>query len=167
MDFFTYVLIIMMVIGSCLVIYGAFSKRKEVSEEGSSSDADKELASLVQRLNSLETSVTEADEAAGILEDMSKNIFKEFENKYQEMLFLYNLIDEKQKSLAKSAPAPMPAMPAELPAFDGKKTGINPKYTNILEMSAAGKSPDEIARQLKMGKGQVALIINLGGRGNG
>ena len=176
MDFFTYVLIIMMIIGSCLVIYGAFfgaKKQNADAEAETQSSADKELASLVQKLSSLESSVTEADEAANILEDMSKNIFKEFENKYQEMLFLYNLIDEKQKTLAKPDATPaMPSAPGDMPAaamlaMDGKKAGINPKYANVLELNAAGISADEIAKQLNMGKGQVALILNLGGGADG
>jgi len=167
MDFFVYVLIVMMFVGAGLVIYGAFfgNKFQENSQEND------EFTSLAQKLGALETSVFEADEAANILDDMTKNVFKEFDNKYQDMLFLYNLIDEKQKKLATSGHRVDVAVGAQpdgdsIVAVNNKKVGINPKFSNVLQLSAEGKSIEQIAKQLNMGKGQVALILNLGGAGD-
>ena len=169
MDFFVYVLIVMMVIGACLVVYGAFFGNKK---EGSAEEVD-ELVTLAQKLNSLESTVFEADEAANILDDMTKSVFKEFDSKYQEMLFLYNLIDEKQKKLVGAGQkvdvvAGISSKPLEKGtiALQNQKITINPKYANVLELNDKGKSIEEIARQLNMGKGQVALILNLGGAKN-
>jgi len=99
MDFFIYILILMLIVGAFFVFYGAFS-RKEAGAAMQQQNEGNEMLSLAKKLDTLETSVVEADEAVHMLDDMSKNVFKEFDSKYQELLFLYNLVDEKQKTLA-------------------------------------------------------------------
>jgi len=134
------------------------------------------------------------------------------------LLFLYNLVDEKQKNLtlignaetmaneqsspdptvvrdmlfpAGSAPSPKQKMATvtrpiasksgnvpqitpgggltsiDIKVDDStriKPSGINPKFANVLQLSKEGKSVEDIARELDMGKGEVTLILNLGGR---
>ena len=215
MDFFIYILILMLVVGAFFVIYGGFVKKEEPTAR---EDEGEELLSLAQKLDTLESSVYEADEAAHMLGDMSKNVFKEFDSKYQELLFLYNLVDEKQKTLTLAgstevaasqsitpnpvvvhdmpytgdiidgdAPAPKRKQPAakrpaaKTPAGSGGgkinvksldvtvddstvSSGINPKFAHVLQLSQEGKSVEDIARELDMGKGEIMLILNLGGR---
>ncbi|MDR2183718.1 MAG: hypothetical protein LBE55_06045 [Clostridiales bacterium] len=201
MDFFIYILILMLLIGAFLVIYGSVTRKGAGAgpeDEGEGTG----LLSLAQKLDTLESSVYEADEAVHMLGDMSKNVFKEFDSKYQELLFLYNLVDEKQKTLTltdnaeiisddilpegvAAAPAPKQmtatvtkpaAKPQEVEeaatVLDivvdddsiSQSHGINPKFAHVLELSQEGKSVEEIARELDMGKGEIMLILNLGGR---
>jgi hypothetical protein len=135
--------------GFCVLLAGlGFSKSESEQTEGLLND----------KLDVLGSSVSEADEAISELNDMSKNVFKEFENKYQELLFLYNLIDEKEKRLGN-----MPEIKAEVIADEIKRPDINPKFANVLEMHKGGKSIEEIAKKLDMGKGEIGLILTLGG----
>jgi len=212
MDFFIYILILMMFVGAFFVIYGAFMKKENADAIQQGGEGEPELLSLAQKLDTLETSVYEADEAVHLLGDMSKNVFKEFDSKYQELLFLYNLVDEKQKTLTITgnegqgqdpvvvrdmlydgsvAEADTPVIkrktasvtrPADVPKIgpasiakpslditvdDSTKTeapGINPRFAHVLQLSQEGKSVEEIARELDMGKGEIMLILNLGGR---
>lgn len=164
MDFFTYMLTVTMVVGAGFVFYGAFAKDKQAVSDNPG------VFSLEEKLSSLETTVTEADEAANALDDMTKNVFKEFDDKYQALLFLYNLIDDKQRSLEKaetpsvSSPVASPRSATQADALHtAKKLGLNPKYDVVFELHSAGKSLDAIAKELNMGKGQVSLILNLGG----
>ena len=223
MDFFIYILILMLIVGAIFIIYGCIRQRE--AEASSHDEADgQELLSLEQKLDTLGSTVNEADEAANLLGDMSKNVFKEFDSKYQELLFLYNLVDEKQKTLAladnvnaavvarhstntqaepvvvsdmllPAAPVPPPA-PAPAPkqktakskkrpaavtqvieageaaslditvddSVKSQNLGINPKFAHVLQLSEDGKSVEDIARELDMGKGEIMLILNLGGR---
>ena len=216
MDFFVYILILMLFVGAFFVIYGSFTE-KETTDSQDENEAE-ELLSLAQKLDTLESSVYEADEAVHMLGDMSKNVFKEFDSKYQELLFLYNLVDEKQKKLtltgnsematsqnAKPDPVVVRDMlyskgstppdagdssvpkrkvatvkrpvavqhvttdniPAKLDVVvddSDKNSGINPKFAHVLKLSRDGKSVEDIARELDMGKGEIMLILNLGGR---
>jgi len=208
MDFFIYILILMMFVGAFFVIYGAFMKKESVDATQQGGQDEPELLSLAQKLDTLETSVYEADEAVHLLGDMSKNVFKEFDSKYQELLFLYNLVDEKQKTLAitgnedpvivrdmlydgsitetdtpaikrktasvtrpadvpKIGPASIVKSSLDITVDDSTQTetpGINPRFAHVLQLSQEGKSVEEIARELDMGKGEIMLILNLGGR---
>ena len=166
LDFFVYTLILMLVIGAGFILASAILNKEN---NLTSDNQDEGLVSLAKKINTLESSVTEADEAVGLLDDMSKTVFKELDNKYQELLFLYNLIDEKQKSISK--PGSSPQMPENYtPRFDfvagapkKAESGFvgNPKIANVLRLSAKGLSVDEIAKQLDMGKGEISLILNL------
>ena len=208
MDFFIYILILMLIVGAGFVIYGIITKKDVANVQ---LDDGEELFSLAQKLETLESSVYEADEAVHMLGDMTKNVFKEFDSKYQELLFLYNLVDEKQKTLALTGSAdaghsnavqpvivsdaapdtgavvPRPKSKAKqkaaavsrpvavshvaLPTVDimvddssSKSPSVNPKFAHVLQLSQEGRSVEEIARELDMGKGEIMLILNLGGR---
>ena len=171
MDFFIFVLLLIALVGAGFVVAGGFSKGSDVYA-AKKDDFGPGLSSISQKLDNLESSVSEADEAANMLDGMSKNVFKELDSKYQELLFLYNLIDEKQKNLDKTGGQINFEMPADLSKRidividDSKKIAINPKFANVLELHKAGISIEQIAKQLDMGKGQVELILNLGGPKN-
>jgi len=221
MDFFIYILILMLLVGAFFVVYGSIV----LKDAKSAPKEEQELLSIAKKLDTLESSVFEADEAVNMLDDMSKNVFKEFDSKYQELLFLYNLVDEKQKTLAIASKVDTVVVDADTPVSQGarhpepivlrdvllhagavpggviptapkqklatvtkpiavpqiipggdvasldvvvddstKSNGINPKFAHVLQLSKDGKSVEEIARELDMGKGEIMLILNLGGR---
>jgi hypothetical protein len=188
MDFFIFILVLMLVVGGVFVVFAGLGFGSDDSESSSDHSLGRPLGrgfgrgssegkddNLSQKLDVLSSSVSEADEAILELSDMSKNIFREFESKYQELLFLYNLIDEKQKNLDKEPPiAHADEYTQRLDAAleddaavlnDNKKIEINPKFANVLELFKEGNSVEEIAKQLDMGKGEVGLILTLTGGG--
>ena len=161
-DFFVFMLILLLVGGGVCIVVAAFvhSRSNAAGFVGQNTTAD------------------QADEALSELDDMSKTVFKEFDNKYQELLFLYSLVDEKQKSLEGAQQVPSGphnqarglaeyAGRVDIVIDDSKKTDINPKFASILRMHREGQSAEEIARKLDMGKGEVSLIITLGRGQNG
>ena len=156
LDFFVYILVIMLILGGVLVISASLGF-------GKNTDEDKEIA---DKLDALESTVTEADEAMTELNDMTKTAMKEFDTKYQELLFLYNLIDEKQKGIGNIAQSAAQSKAVDIVVDDSKKMVVNPKFANVLEMYHRGKNIEEIAKQLDMGKGEVGLILSLGGGKN-
>ncbi len=115
--------------------------------------------------NDPENTVSEIDKIA-------KQIFEEMEGKYQELLFLYSLIDEKKKEISTPVktiekreekktelrPEPEPAPIAKMPTRSVKGS----KFEKIEEMYDSGMSFADIARTLNMGQGEVALIYSLG-----
>jgi len=178
MDFFQLLMIIALAIGGILVLFSVFNFR------GKQDDAPADYAiaveeRLAQNLTAYQSSVSEAGEAISELNQVSNTVFKEFDSKYQELLFLYNLIEEKKQELGdiKSAPAGVGAV-SDVPKAAIKpdyivddlakraanpKSPINPKYAHVLELAGQGMDADKIAQQLNMGKGEVMLILNLGG----
>ena len=158
MDFFVFMLLVLLAIGGACVIFAS-------------------LAFGSSKKDKAEADILEADEALSDLNDMSRSVFKEFDSKYQELLFLYNLIDEKQKKIDERPQQAMPQMTATQAqtlekyaeskleaANDSKKTALNPKFANVLEMHRNGKSVEEIAKELDIGKGEISLILTLGGK---
>jgi len=160
MDFFVYVLILMLVVGVIFVLYGSFARKgKKIHDD------EEDLDSLAQKLSTLKASGYEAGVAVSALEDVSKNVFKELDSKYQELLFLYNLVDEKHKALS-ARPEPVHEAdfvpPRLIPKVkDDRSIEVNPKIARAWELSLSGMGVDDIAKELQMGKGEVTLVINL------
>ncbi|MCL2415176.1 MAG: hypothetical protein FWD01_00010 [Defluviitaleaceae bacterium] len=221
MDFFQWILIIFLICGVALVVYSLrnFYGTKTESDH-SEGVADVEIDSqLAEKLSTYKNYVTEADEAINELNDVSRSVFREFDNKYQELLFLYNLVEEKKQELATPlsllvststeekdqepvtplpvsssveekdqelvTPLPLPVSSSdekeqvttatEIPQTDYiinddtkastpvSTTVVSRRFAPVLELRKKGMSIDEIAQTLDMGKGEVMLIINLGG----
>jgi len=172
MDFFQWILIICLIVGGGFVLYSVvnFHGARKDDEESSLPNAEDRLA---EKLSVYQSSVEEADEAINELNDVSKSVFKEFDGKYQELLFLYNLIEEKKQELegqpALTMPAAAPRRQVDYVIDDSTKKSTlpmtSPKFANVLELKNKGLSIDEIAQQLNIGKGEVSLILNLGGGG--
>ena len=209
LDFFIYILILMLFIGVFFIIYGIIT-RKDAGDV-TSKKMDRSISFPI-KVDKLEASMHGTDEAVNALDDVSKNVFKELDGKYQELLFLYNLVDEKQKTLTLTGsnteteqnvdqpskqrldPAIVrdmlfsdeadagvglkqkiaavthistKATPKNLDVVVGdnnRRPAINPKFAHVLQLSKDGKSVEDIARDLNMGKGEIMLILNLGGR---
>ena len=136
---------------------------------------------------------------------------KEIDEKYQAMLFLYDLVDDKKKEIEELDTSEVDATVlaeylenhvselklmqekmgemSDLDASDGgldmllgrnsedvdegldsageewkRPVFANPKHEKIWDMHQSGKSISEIAKELRMGKGEVKLILNLAGR---
>ena len=152
MDGFQILLLAAAVVGVILAAASFFIQSKTGSAEDKFDGADNVLKAVG-------ASVEEADNAAEELHKLAGSVMEEMEGKYQELLFLYNLIDEKKKEIsaggwnsgAKREPAK-------------KKPLKHPKQQEILRMVGEGMAVADIAKELGMGQGEVNLILELGGR---
>jgi hypothetical protein len=180
MDFFIWCLILCGISGAGTIIFSVINFHGE--KQGETSELA-ETMSIDRKLTEFDTTIRDADDVYNNLGSLSRDVFKEFDAKYQEMLFLYNLIDDKKKELAdigeiKKEP-PRAEVKAETvtesepePPKTNKKAAkaaaksvpsshMNPKYEQVMALKKEGLSVTEIAKRLKMGKGEVMLLFNL------
>lgn len=109
--------------------------------------------------------------------DLSSGVFKEMEEKRQELLFLYNLIEEKGKGLASSKKPVLISNKGIDILVDDKMTpeqvsnktpgsisitNKNSNMSKILELKEHGMTVAEIAKELSIGQGEVSLLIEIG-----
>jgi DNA-directed RNA polymerase specialized sigma24 family protein len=112
---------------------------------------------------------TAADTALNELSETGRIILDELNEKYQAMLFLYALLDEKKKEYVlltegktiktPSQPPSRPKSPAAAPRKAPTK-----KQERIFALHAEGLAPDQIAKRLNLGQGEVCLTIDLAKR---
>ena len=84
-------------IGVCFIVYSVI-KFKPVDQSATQ-------AATEETIQKLEASVADADNALEELNRMSQKIFDEMTAKYKELLYLYQLVEQKQSRMS-SAPAP-------------------------------------------------------------
>ncbi|MBE6011923.1 MAG: hypothetical protein E7234_05145 [Lachnospiraceae bacterium] len=149
---------ISMLTGITLTLYSLFKIRSEGSEKEKSTDTE-----------SLSRYMEEADEAAEDLHKLSQGVIEEINGKYQELIYLYNLIEEKEKKLTipefdAYAGDDYKKIPTKSKEASPPKTYFthNPRYEEIYSLKKSGLSTGDIAKKLNMGQGEVALILELG-----
>ncbi|MCL2461804.1 MAG: hypothetical protein FWF44_04000 [Defluviitaleaceae bacterium] len=108
----------------------------------------------------------ETDRAMEELDKQAKAIFEELDNKYQELLFLYNMIDAKaaEAGLKPARTDVIVGGNEEAAGADGGagvRVYTNPNLAKIKELAGQGRSAAEIAKELNMGQGEVQMIQNL------
>jgi hypothetical protein len=119
-------------------------------------------------IKTLNASIGEADETMAEMQKMSKSLLKEIEDKHEELLFLFSLIEEKKIDSEEDASEPAPSIieeeaPPTPPETPNRKSSYkNPKLGKIRDLYDKGLSEEEIARALGIGQGEVKLILNLG-----
>lgn len=157
MDIIQISLFVAIILGIGLVIFSllTFSNQSNNKNFG-----DYEIENSMKALN---TSLEEVDSAMLELDKMSKTIFEELDTKYQELLFLYTLIDEKKKEVAEIySTQKFPQKEIVTSVDKDSNTYKNPKLHEINNLLNEGLSISEIAKELNMGQGEVKLIIGLG-----
>jgi ATP/maltotriose-dependent transcriptional regulator MalT len=126
----------------------------------------------------LDTSIKQIDESIEHFEKYSKSVFDEIEQRYQELLFLYKLIDDKKQEMADNYYSKkIVEKEASTNSFtnisekeennDNLKNTINPKFVtvrnkDIIDMSKSGLSIPEIAKRLNIGQGEVKIVLDMG-----
>lgn len=117
--------------------------------------------------NELETQINEADKMLQELNQFSSYIKSELENKHKELLFLYQLIDEKSQHLSFSNKVNKEKVNIKQKETntdnntEASKILNNKNYNNILKLHNEGYNITDIAKKLKIGKGEVELILGL------
>ena len=151
-DIFTYVVLGVMVLGIIIVI-SAYSSIKHSDNKINERRQSEEFA-----IRAINASMSEADQAMEDINRTAKTIFDELEEKHQELLFLYNMIEERKNEEVGPASdivfnEARPKRPESL---------RNPKLGKIRALYDQGLTEEEIARTLGIGQGEVKLILNIG-----
>lgn len=155
------IMIVLMVIGVGFLGISLFgNKFTKYSEQESTNNIK------INDVNkNLEHSIEEGKRLVKSLNEMTEYIVNEIEKKNKELLFLYELIEKKEKLLNQA--------PIKGQKLDNKKHEIvnneikaeenlnkNKDLKSILKLYSDGNSPVEIAKKLKLGIGEVKLIID-------
>jgi DNA-directed RNA polymerase specialized sigma24 family protein len=153
-------LLVLMIIGIVLVVAAMVMTAR--SGEG---DADNGINGG-NIMAAVEKAVADTDKVTEDLHKEAERVFRELDEKYQELLFLYSLIDEKKTEAAKlfeGGRKPAKRRPAgSAPPEEGEPVQQHPRYQEITEMIAGGLTISEAAKKLDMGQGEVKLIVELG-----
>ncbi len=157
------------------------SKDEEMIQQRIEKAIEENIENVVEhttdRLNHL------SNEKIMAVDEFSNQILDKIEQNHKEVVFMYNMLDEKEKQLKSgkpvvaTTPAKKPKPVAKAPA---KKTAVTKKKevpvsdtpvmvdaseTNqkIRKLYQSGKSILEISKELDMGQGEVKLVIDLYG----
>lgn len=157
MDIFNCIFIIIMIIGFIIIIASIIKINKY-------NDA-KPISDIDESIKEIKKTIDQADLAIDDLNLLSEQVFKRFDEKQKQLLFLYETI-EKKKSQTSGIDI---KIDEKLPLDNTyKKQAINknfesahPMASKIKELLEQGMSVSDIAKALDMGKGEVELIINL------
>ena len=164
MDGFQALLLVSVLIGIALVVVSLISQFKGKSNENPDFDI------MDNSIKAIGVSIKEADETAEELNKIAGNALSELDNKYRELLFLYNLIEEKKqelyslnkdKSVKRAEKSNPPPKGDYLFARQQVTTLNHPRRQEIMNLQNEGASIAEIAKKLSMGQGEVKLILEL------
>jgi hypothetical protein len=146
-------IVIGFVVVTAFSLAGMLITRRREQDGGQS----REIAEKVAKID-------EASDAA--LAEINKTaviVTEEINEKYQSMLFLYNLLEDKKKEitlLVESAKTPLPKLEKTIPNKKPRNKK-HPHYDEIMQLMETGLSAAEIAKELNIGKGEVQLILDL------
>jgi len=156
---FDIILVLLVIIGVILVIFACVSRNKNDNGDNDYFEANASVQLVKQ-------AIADADNAIEQLNKISSDVFDEFEEKYQELLFLYQMIDAMKEKREKF----------DFNTDSQKGTGFektqdshgsfisfkNPNFEKIRNMQKQGLSISEISKALNMGQGEIKLILELG-----
>ena len=153
--------IVLMVIGIMCILYAliVFSKNKpSVNEDYLERSI---LSSIGDKTSEIDKTIDEFDKVSG-------EVLTQLDEKYNELLFLYSLIDDK-KAEAAGQRDNEPQIAKKLSEFaelsqtsSAGKQFKNAKHDKVKKLIEQGISVADAAKQLGIGQGEVKLILELG-----
>lgn len=150
------VLIILLCVGFVFIVIGVLKKETK--------DKDEFFIEAGQSIKLVKDAVKEADDAVEQLNSLTEDMLNEFDEKYQELIFLYQLIDDmKNLESNKDYNSDFYENNNDMKK-DNKKynnTINNPKLKEIIKLHEEGKNISEISKSLNIGQGEVKLIMEL------
>ncbi len=178
--------------GLLVLVYGIFFSPTEEEERIINSTLDFEQVDKL--INNLQTHVLEADKILIELDKFSTHITGQLEEKHNELLLFFQLVDEKFQKLQKEEARiekekeafakidfvdkiperiemPIPhissggfIMPKPAEPKPLAAASHNSTFDEVAFMFEKGKNVDEIARTLGKGKGEIRLMLDLMGK---
>lgn len=154
--------IVLMIVGIICIMYAlvVFSRNKPAAEEDY---LEKSI------LTSIEDKTDEIDKTIDEFDKVSGEVLTQLNEKYNELLFLYSLIDDKKAAMAgirDNEPQIAKKLSefaelSQISADDGKKFK-NAKHDEVNNLIEQGISVADAAKRLGIGQGEVRLILELG-----
>lgn len=148
---------ILMIVGFIMIIYSIVMINKNNNTTP--------ISDIDNSIKKIQDAMDKADLAIDDLNLLSEKIFKNFDEKQKQLLFLYDAI-EKKKAISNNNSRVDIKLDEKvlMPKKQDNKKIINshPMAKKINEMALRGMSVPDIAKTLNMGQGAVELIINLG-----
>lgn len=146
------IMIFVISIGVIILITGLlFMKEKNNKDSTSKRETDLE--------NKLETQINEADNMLQELNNFSSFVKSELDNKYKELLFLYQLIEEKNQDLSNTNANTSNKKSKDSIDENSKTNDLealqvlnNKNYDNIIKLHKEGKDISTIAKRTKYRK---------------
>ncbi|WP_317367344.1 helix-turn-helix domain-containing protein [uncultured Tyzzerella sp.] len=162
MEIFNWIFIFVMIIGFIMIIVSIININKYNNATP--------VSSIDGYIKEMKEAIDQADLAIDDLNLMSEEVFKRFDEKQKQLLFIYDAI-EKKKNMSSGGKFDIKI--DENISKDINKEDINkknhmslhPMADEVKKLHKNGMSVSDIAKKLNIGKGEVELIINLG-KGN-
>jgi len=152
---FYIILTLLILVGIGLVVFACLSRKKTENKTDNYFEANASVQLVKQAID-------DADNAIEQLNKISSDVFQEFEEKYQELLFLYQMIDDMKEKREKVDFKADSSGSLESENLTERNIFKNPNFEKIKNMQAQGLSVSEISKALNMGQGEVKLILELG-----
>ena len=151
-DIFTYVVFGLMILGIIIVI----SSYVGIKQSGYRINERRQSEEFAIR--AINASMSEADQTLEEINKTARTIFDELEEKHQELLFPYNMIEERKNEEVG------PASDIIFSETSPKRSENykNPKLGKIRALYDQGMTEEEIAKALGIGQGEVKLILSIG-----
>lgn len=162
MDGIQILLLVATVLGIFLMVFTLIRFGRD--DKKTESTSHYEMDNNIKAINS---SLEEAEKAVEELNKFAETVLSDIDDKYQELLFIYNLIDEKKNEVVRlygdhDTTKPVEQMVKIKPkAGKDPKMSINPRYDEIISMHENGMSVSEISKALDIGQGEIKLILEL------
>lgn len=173
MDTFNLIFMLIMVIGFIIIIISLVKINKE--------DRAMPLSSFEKSLNEVRTALNQADIAIEDLNFISEEMFKQFEQKQKELMFIYDAIEKKRAdlnmTLKQGANNNIDIKLDKVSPLNNKQQSLesnnknnikgrieHPLLPKIKELLDQNYSLPEIAKILNIGQGELNFIMELGMR---
>lgn len=157
-----------MLVGVGLIIYSlVLYSRSEAEASGSASN----YFEAANTMKFVEASLEEIEKTMDELGEASKYVFEEMDKRYQELLILYSLIDQKKKEMGEvyamrptsSQAAVAPEKPQSTRGeFAESKASASPHIHKVRKLQEQGVSVEDTAKKLGIGKSEVQLLRDIG-----
>ncbi|MBS5793542.1 MAG: DUF6115 domain-containing protein [Lachnospirales bacterium] len=154
MDIFNWIFIFIMIIGFIMIIMSIIKINKYNNATP--------ISNVDVYIKEMKDAIDQADLAIDDLNLLSDEVFKRFDEKQKQLLFIYEAI-EKKKNISNKGNVDI-KIDEDISKEIKKKNNIslNPIANRVNELYKEGMSISNIAKELNIGKGEVDLMIKLG-----
>lgn len=155
MSIFNWIFIFIMIIGFVMIIVSIIKINKYNNAMP--------ISNVDNYIKEMKNTIDQADLAIDDLNLMSQEIFKRFDEKQKQLLFLYETIEKKKNISNNKVDIKIGEHTLKNDIKENTHSiNTHPMANKIKELYRQNISVSEIAKILNMGKGEVELIIKLG-----
>lgn len=151
MDIFNWSLLIMIILGFIIIIISILKVSKYTNYSN--------ILDVDSSIKKVKEIIDQADLTIDDLTLASEEILKRFEEKQKQLLFLYdNLENKKNNKIDIKIDEPF----VNKNIKNKKINMLHPMAEKVIQLSKQNMSPDDIAKKLNIGQGEIELIIKFG-----